>query len=135
MHTNVSWSLLVLTLTLGKTGSSYAPDFLKDFWPLNKANYHVIWVLTYMEVLKTCLLSPEDKQMLMPFPYLLASLKCRSIGLVFKGIVFLSIHYCVNSLLFFLVSQSWDCQGWFDLVKCFKKYLQQVFQQCPKFYY
>lgn len=106
MHTNVSWSMLVLTLTLGKTGSSYAPDFLKEFWPLNKANYHVIWVLTYMEVLKTSLLSPEDKQMLMPFPYLLASLKCRSIGLVFKGIVCLSIHYCVNSLLFFLVSQS-----------------------------
>lgn len=53
MYVNMSWPLLLLTLSLGKTGSSYALDFLKEFWSLNKAIYHVIWVLTHTGVLKT----------------------------------------------------------------------------------
>lgn len=84
----VSWFLLLLTQCLGKPGSSYALDFVKEFWPPDKAICHVIRVLTHPGVLKTSFLSLKEKQMLMPLPSLLASLKCRSLGLVFKGIVF-----------------------------------------------
>lgn len=88
----------MLTLSLRKTGSSYALDFLKEFWPPDKAVHHVIWMLTHTGALKTSLLSLKDKHVLLSLPYLLASLEHRSIGLVFKGVVFLSVHYYVNTL-------------------------------------
>ena len=99
MHINMSWSLLVLTLSLGKTGSSYATDFLKEFWPPDKAIYHVIWVLTHTRVLKTSLLSFKDKQMLMPLLLFVSILEMQQYWACFQRHC-LSVHYCVNSLLF-----------------------------------
>lgn len=47
----------------------------------------------------------------------------------------LSFSALLCKLCFFLVSQSWDYWGWFDLVKCFKKYPRQVLKQSSAFRY
>lgn len=98
VHINVSWSLLVLTLSLGKMGCSYTLDFLKEFWPPNKAYLSCdMGAYAYRSAQNPVCYYLKDKQMLMPVPHLLASSKCRSTGIVFKGIIFLSVHCHVNS--------------------------------------